>query len=197
MFEKKLGCVFIFYFCLVVVGCGPGELTDRHLNLLTIEEIDVIVGRDWKLAKKTESSSGEEKTRVIIRFIPQRYVDKVWKRGPKEGVVEVTIGKVSDLEDDYRSQLKVSEDFEVTVEGIPGLGWKAYEYKTRYTNIIFFWNKKESLKIRLVAWNKRHTVFEDGVFYDPFEDWIAEGEGTYVSMDELEKMAGIIQNRLK
>lgn len=197
MFGKRLVYMLILYLCLVAVGCGPGELTDRHLSLLTIEEINVIVGRDWELAKKTEFPSGEEKTRVTIRFIPQRYVDKVWKRGPKEGVVELTIGKVSDLEDDYRRQLKVSEDFEVTVEGIPGLGWKAYKYKTRYTNIIFFWNKTESLKIRLVAWNSRHTVFEDGVFYDPFEDWIAEGEGTYVPMDQLEKIAGIIQSRLE
>lgn len=197
MLGKQLLCLLIFYLFLVAVGCGPGELTDRHLSLLMIEEINAVVGRDFELAKETEFAAGEEKTRVTIRFIPQKYIDKVWKQGAKEGVVEVTVGKVSNLEDDYKRQLKVSEGFEVTVEEIPGLGWKAYRYKTKHTNIIFFWNRKESLKIRLVAWNKRHTVFEDGVFYDPFKDWIAEGEGTYVTMDQLERMAGIIANRLR
>ena len=62
MFGKRLVYLLILYLCLVAVGCGPGELTDRHLSLLTIEEINVIVGRDWELAKKTEFPSGEEKT---------------------------------------------------------------------------------------------------------------------------------------
>ncbi|RKZ27141.1 hypothetical protein DRQ20_01245 [bacterium] len=148
--HKILGILVIIMFSLYE-GCGGGKsdatkLSKKHLNLLSVEDINKVTGNDRKLEKEANlSPDGKE---AIVRFFPY---------GSPLEFIAYRIEKIDDLKKDYEENLMKCKETGYEIEEIDFLGWGGIEYEVTdregHPKVIFFWNEKEKLRINLVAYD--------------------------------------------